>query len=844
MKSRAAQLEKQIKVLVNDSVALLKARMSELGINAASTGDLLKEAKEIVWRHRELQAKALQLQNQVTSIEQDQAKLVAQRQQEIIEKYKKNGCSNGINGNVDFSALTQEYILKEISATLSHRKKLQNHVTRLENELNAMEKVGEERKNHVNMTKVNSVSDKSLSSPSGLPKSPRKTREHRTRSQEWPDVPDVGKIEENNPEILAQKILETGRQIEAGKLSNHANKYNNQPYTQVNSEVKYSETSNNRLVNYYGNNQSASRTTNVAQRPEPNNKSLSKWKSNTSKEKQQSVNGNRTQEPPRLANFEDRLKSIITSVLNEDQNSRSRQQKQAQSPVPANPPAQAQQPLHPINDPTKQNNIALNGVVVQPTSTITSTGYQSNTFSYSSNGYVKQDQKMYKKMDVNSREKERAPRQPDYTQVSPAKLALRRHLSQEKLAAASAQQIQQLDEKGGLGYVATRSIGELVSGEIERTLEISNQHIINVAIDMSPILNVSTANTVMSANLPPRPVNARMSRIVEDGTKREEDRGTGTPSPLLRAVYSPISRPSSAEVGNPPTPTNIAHPPTILEGLAYPHRPKSPVNHQHHNLATLAHVAFSQQNFTPPAVYSAKSNNGYSYSSPRQNSVCRYTPVQLPRAEMKPYHESYFTETKDLKPGKVFSSTQQSFAPVEGLAATLHARILNDGLNTPIQSEVKEENDTGPSDCMLYDKFGQSRIADKRPNADEGQLGEKKHFGLVRNSVLSNSVIQNTVVKTEGKGKNYQVRNSSDSDRKLVTQKRSSPIIHGPIRPVKKSHVTDVDADVPSVVTAANQPLAISAISSPENNSGKSTPFNEDDRRPHEEGRQRFLYYS
>ena len=49
-------------------------------------------------------------------------------------------------------------------------------------------------------------------------KSGRKNRDHRSRSHDWPDVPDVGKIEENNPEILAQKILETGRQIEAGKI--------------------------------------------------------------------------------------------------------------------------------------------------------------------------------------------------------------------------------------------------------------------------------------------------------------------------------------------------------------------------------------------------------------------------------------------------------------------------------------------------------------------------------------------------------------------------------------------------------------------------------------------------
>lgn len=53
-------------------------------------------------------------------------------------------------------------------------------------------------------------------------------------------------------------------------------------------------------------------------------------------------------------------------------------------------------------------------------------------------------------------------------QVSPAKLALRRHLSQERLAAPGA-----------------RTIGDLVNGEIERTLEISNQSIINAAVNMS-----------------------------------------------------------------------------------------------------------------------------------------------------------------------------------------------------------------------------------------------------------------------------------------------------------------------------------------------------------------------
>lgn len=53
--------------------------------------------------------------------------------------------------------------------------------------------------------------------------------------------------------------------------------------------------------------------------------------------------------------------------------------------------------------------------------------------------------------------------------MSPAKLALRRHLSQEKLAA------QHSVFPPTPNIVGTRTIGDLVNGEIERTLEISNQ---------------------------------------------------------------------------------------------------------------------------------------------------------------------------------------------------------------------------------------------------------------------------------------------------------------------------------------------------------------------------------
>ena len=124
LQSRAAQLEKQIKVLIDDSVALLKARMTELGINATSPGDLLAKAKEIVLRHKQLQNKASKLQAQVSNIETEQAKVTAQRYQELQEKF--NNGSNNLP--TPPNPLTQEYILKEICTTLSQRKKLHTQV--------------------------------------------------------------------------------------------------------------------------------------------------------------------------------------------------------------------------------------------------------------------------------------------------------------------------------------------------------------------------------------------------------------------------------------------------------------------------------------------------------------------------------------------------------------------------------------------------------------------------------------------------------------------------------------------------------------------------------------------
>ncbi|XP_053611544.1 histone-lysine N-methyltransferase, H3 lysine-79 specific isoform X2 [Plodia interpunctella] len=432
LKSRASQLDKQISVLISDSVALLKARMSELGIHANNTVDLLAKAKEIVGRHKELQSKASKLQAQVNNIEAEQAMLVKQRTFEITEKYRQLG---HIPPDVEITqTIAHDCILKEISATLAHRKRLHTQVGLLQNEIVQMERASEQHQKVIPPSvPVATVKPHTVNSK------PRKSREHRSRSQEWPDVPDVGKIEEQNPEILAQKILETGRQIEAGKIS--------KPNVIVNGYLRDSD----RHPDHRADHRSHLAPPVHRTQPQPARAPL-QHKHSPVKQKPLSIIG-KVQESPKVINFEDRLKSIITSVLNEDQE----QRKAGRGPTP-----------------TPYNNGYVRGAGPFPRGPVqlAGAGPAGPPAGYARPA-VRRERYPYERRD--------APRpqpphhhlhhvhnsQPDYTQVSPAKLALRRHLSAERLAAPA------------------RTIGDLVNGEIERTLEISNQSIINACVNMS-----------------------------------------------------------------------------------------------------------------------------------------------------------------------------------------------------------------------------------------------------------------------------------------------------------------------------------------------------------------------
>ncbi|KPI94771.1 Histone-lysine N-methyltransferase, H3 lysine-79 specific [Papilio xuthus] len=448
LKSRASQLDKQINVLISDSVALLKARMSELGIHANNTVDLLAKAKEIVGRHKELQSKASKLQAQVTNIEAEQAILVKQRTLEITDKYRQMG---HIPPDAEINqSIAHDCILKEISATLAQRKRLHAQVGHLQNEIVQMERASEQKAAAPSVP-VATVKPHTVNSK------PRKLREQRSRSQEWPEVQDFGKTEEQNPDVLTQKTIDTGRQVEGGKIVKPnviVNGYSREPERHVRDEQ-------HRQVKAAPVHRTQPQPPRAAQVPPPAHR-------HSPLKPQKPLNVvTKVQESPKVINFEDRLKSIITSVLNEDQE----QRKASRQPTPAHPYSNGY-----VRPPNAQHGFPPRAVAAPSPSS----GY----------GRVARDLRR-ERYAYERRPEPRTPHpahpahtphnphtalehrhhhiaQPDYTQVSPAKLALRRHLSQERLSAPGA-----------------RTIGDLVNGEIERTLEISNQSIINAAVNMS-----------------------------------------------------------------------------------------------------------------------------------------------------------------------------------------------------------------------------------------------------------------------------------------------------------------------------------------------------------------------
>lgn len=656
--NRTGQLEKQIKVLVEDSVVLLKARMQELGINTSSQNDLLCKAKEIVGKHKELQIMANKIQAQVNTLEEEHNTILASQVKKLADKHSKQA--------MDFELASKEshdLVLKEIENTFIQRKNLRNKISTLEAELALIEKANEEKQKQSEQLPPQQI-NKSTAQPGiyvsgniyksnttpqagNIPpttsKSSKKNREHRPKTHEWPEIPEIGKIDEKNPEILAQKILETGRQIEAGKFANQPKNQQQDQRMGKGSSHDSQIYQQKKIINIpqQSSQQQQQHMSGMIPKQElmVSQKMIAKSGINLNMmQASPSMNvhgfglpkavGKKGSESHKVVNFEDRLKSIITSALQgQDQQGQNQSQNQVQNQpqkMPTQQQSQQQQvsmqgrDLSPKKSSQQQTNQYTNFHGPSPQQqqqqqlTISTVGQQlhhASTISPTQQQAMKNQRQMvplpqmaphislehhqrelqmqqdanygqlkrtehmpnfakvmnimheqkvyprhpqmaqmmpqqqlqqqqqqpptqqpqsqfmfqqqrqmvdekrefktpdnvrYERQDMgrssvgsieneyinsggsnSSSNKSQTQRsssslsQPDYTQVSPAKLALRRHLSQEKLAQ---HQIPAMSSSGGGGQLTTKTIGDFINSEIEKTLEITPQSIINAVI--------------------------------------------------------------------------------------------------------------------------------------------------------------------------------------------------------------------------------------------------------------------------------------------------------------------------------------------------------------------------
>ncbi|XP_013788314.1 uncharacterized protein LOC106472231 [Limulus polyphemus] len=136
---KVSQLEKQIKTLTEDSIHLLKLRLTELGVQQNTPLHLLDKAREIVAWHKELQGRTSVLQSQVLSLEVEQGQLFAGTQ--ISHENQNPVPSTTATKCVHKNRKDRTQVLQEISALVSHRHSLQMKLRGLQAELFPLEKL-------------------------------------------------------------------------------------------------------------------------------------------------------------------------------------------------------------------------------------------------------------------------------------------------------------------------------------------------------------------------------------------------------------------------------------------------------------------------------------------------------------------------------------------------------------------------------------------------------------------------------------------------------------------------------------------------------------------------------
>lgn len=201
---RERQLKAQIETLINDSLGLLKSRLHELGIQAKNSPEFIDKAKGIVCNHHDLQRRKTNLEQEVRQLEIEGENLARVKEQELSEKLLRDK-----NGVLLSQAQIKDIVQKEIDAILKSKPLPRSKGPPMLNKLSdvTFTKCGEQV-----TTQIRKRSKEMAAKQRDWPEKRR-----RISSTEWKDPGRVSpqvKIEEKNPELLARKIIEQGRNLE------------------------------------------------------------------------------------------------------------------------------------------------------------------------------------------------------------------------------------------------------------------------------------------------------------------------------------------------------------------------------------------------------------------------------------------------------------------------------------------------------------------------------------------------------------------------------------------------------------------------------------------------------
>ena len=727
------QIEKQIQQLIKDGVQLLKCRMKELGIKASKMDDLLSAAIAIFAKHHKLQTQADVLEEEVQTLEEENGRLVDSN---IAMGNNVEGCLD----NDDYE--TKFQIVEEICNTLSERRNLQHQLEQLENNDNdtmliitpnplknvriepkmsqtpakascTMTSFPTTWKPQTTSSEINRKREHDLQQSHNVNQYQpsankiRKTKDYRSRTQEWPDVPVTDIIEEQNPEILAQKILETGRRIEASKMhtvnkSVYSDGQKPVPTTSKKListvKAKQQHSADIQMQEYQRFQQPVSyqqqSLPQAQQQQQQQHDEIQQQEEQHDPEEQQEIEN---QEPPRANQFEDRLKSIITSVLNEDQRTR---MQQASVNQPDN--TRAETPKHVKVNEHYQANFESSDALVPSTSCMSDLRYQyeQKAVEQQYQLYIQQEQQRPRQLQRQRQDpvqpqphKEIRNQQPDYTQVSPAKLALRRHLSQEKLLIQQQKNAQEIQQNP----LATRTIGELVSGEIERTLEISNttkRSYTNHYLVPPSISSIKTTSTVTTAMITTATncTGYKQAHIQHQSSGENQLEGLATAAAYLSYVKQTDKE---SPIPSPMTSPNVPQKPSLNDKLFQKPYDDITAASQMHRIQ-----------YSPRAT--AILNNCYSqFQTPY---------AYLPRADLRPYiYDKPMTPISSLSPiNAPYSQYSTNNFANEGLAARV--------LHNPVKNLIKPPCETITSVSQeKYYKIAQTHYQQQKQREQEQQ---------------------------------------------------------------------------------------------------------------------------